>query len=94
VPVAFCPRLTYSAATADAAAADEVAAAPASPAAALDIRIGRVAKCERHPDADSLFVEEVDVGESEMRTIVSGLVQFVPLEEMQVSMPRGRILDP
>ncbi|KIY93274.1 hypothetical protein MNEG_14688 [Monoraphidium neglectum] len=72
-----------AAATADAAAADEVAAAPASPAAALDIRIGRVAKCERHPDADSLFVEEVDVGESEMRTIVSGLVQFVPLEEMQ-----------
>jgi tRNA-binding EMAP/Myf-like protein len=30
-----------------------------------------------------LYVEEVNVGEPEPRTIVSGLVQFVPLEEMQ-----------
>lgn len=28
-------------------------------------------------------VSQVDVGEAEPRTIVSGLVQFVPLEEMQ-----------
>ena len=28
-------------------------------------------------------MEEVNVGEAEPRTIVSGLVQFVPLEEMQ-----------
>ena len=32
----------------------------------------------------SLYVEQVDVGEDEPRTIISGLVQFVPLEEMQV----------
>jgi len=32
----------------------------------------------------SLYVEDIDVGEPEHRTIVSGLVQFVPLEEMQV----------
>ena len=31
----------------------------------------------------SLYVEQVDVGEEEPRTIISGLVQFVPLEEMQ-----------
>jgi aminoacyl tRNA synthase complex-interacting multifunctional protein 1 len=29
-------------------------------------------------------VEEVDVGEAEPRTIVSGLVNFVPVEQMQV----------
>jgi tRNA-binding EMAP/Myf-like protein len=29
-------------------------------------------------------VEQIDVGEAEPRTIVSGLVQFVPLEAMQV----------
>lgn len=37
----------------------------------------------KHPDADSLYVEEVDVGEGKTRTIVSGLVKHVPIEEMQ-----------
>jgi Putative tRNA binding domain len=31
----------------------------------------------------SLYVESIDVGEPEPRTIVSGLVKYVPLEEMQ-----------
>lgn len=30
------------------------------------------------PSADSLYVEKIDVGEAEPRTVVSGLVQFVP----------------
>ncbi|KAF3774639.1 Tyrosine--tRNA ligase [Nymphaea thermarum] len=51
---------------------------------ALDIRVGRIIKAWRHPEADSLYVEEVDVGEPEPRTICSGLVGFVPLEELQV----------
>lgn len=33
----------------------------------------------------SLYIEQVDVGEEEPRTIISGLVQFVPVESMQVS---------
>lgn len=37
---------------------------------------------KKHPDADSLYVEEVDVGEGKTRTIVSGLVKHVPIEEM------------
>lgn len=37
----------------------------------------------QHPDADSLYVEKVDVGEAEPRTVVSGLVQFVPKEDLQ-----------
>merc|ERR1711976_896564 len=49
----------------------------------MDIRVGLVTKAEKHPEADSLYVEEVDVGEGEPRTIISGLVNFVPLEEMQ-----------
>lgn len=32
----------------------------------------------------SLYVEKIDVGEAEPRTIVSGLVKYVPLEQMQV----------
>jgi tRNA-binding EMAP/Myf-like protein len=76
--------------TADPAAPAAAAAAAASPVTGLDIRIGRITKVEKHPDADSLYVEEVDVGEPEPRTIVSGLVQFVPLEEMQVGARRMR----
>ena len=32
---------------------------------------------------EALYVETIDLGESEPRTIVSGLVNFVPIEEMQ-----------
>lgn len=34
----------------------------------------------------SLYVEKVDVGEESPRTIISGLVKYVPLESMQASM--------
>lgn len=72
-----------------------VAPMPLAPAAAaagalpdvsrMDIRVGRIVSCEPHPDADSLYVEQIDVGEAEgPRTIVSGLVKYVPLEQMQV----------
>lgn len=57
------------------AAAASQPAAEASPVTAMDIRIGRITSVEKHPDADSLYVEQVDVGEPEPRTIVSGLVQ-------------------
>ncbi|XP_077212936.1 methionine-tRNA ligase, putative / methionyl-tRNA synthetase, putative / MetRS [Tasmannia lanceolata] len=49
----------------------------------LDIRVGLITKVRKHPDADSLYVEEIDVGEPSPRTVVSGLVKYVPLEEMQ-----------
>lgn len=49
----------------------------------LDLRIGRIIHCEKHPDADALYVEKIDVGESEPRTVVSGLVRHVPLGQMQ-----------
>ncbi|KAB2067292.1 hypothetical protein ERO13_A09G206100v2 [Gossypium hirsutum] len=49
----------------------------------LDIRVGKIIKAQKHPDADSLYVEEIDVGEAQPRTVVSGLVKYIPLEEMQ-----------
>lgn len=49
----------------------------------LDIRVGLITKVQKHPDADSLYVEEIDVGEGQNRTVVSGLVKHIPLEEMQ-----------
>lgn len=49
----------------------------------LDLRIGRILTAKKHPDAESLYIEEIDVGENKPRTVVSGLVKYVPLEEMQ-----------
>lgn len=36
-----------------------------------------------HADVNSNLSHQVDVGENKMRTVVSGLVRFVPVEEMQ-----------
>lgn len=49
----------------------------------LDLRVGKIVHVERHPDADSLYLEKIDCGEAQPRTVVSGLVKFVPIEQMQ-----------
>ncbi|XP_034269112.1 tyrosine--tRNA ligase, cytoplasmic [Pantherophis guttatus] len=49
----------------------------------VDLRVGKVLSVEKHPDADALYVEKIDLGEAEPRTVVSGLVAFVPKEELQ-----------
>ncbi|KAG4073847.1 hypothetical protein HA402_014052 [Bradysia odoriphaga] len=49
----------------------------------LDFRVGKIVEVSRHPDAESLYLEKIDCGEPQLRTVVSGLVKFVPLEEMQ-----------
>ncbi|XP_006618398.1 tyrosine--tRNA ligase, cytoplasmic isoform X4 [Apis dorsata] len=52
--------------------------------ARLDIRIGKIIEVSKHSDADSLYVEKIDLGEATgPRTIVSGLVNYVPLEQMK-----------
>lgn len=35
----------------------------------LDIRVGQIVKVGRHPDADSLYVEEIDIGEEQPRQV-------------------------
>lgn len=49
----------------------------------LDMRVGKIVEVDRHPDADALYLEKIDVGEANTRTIVSGLVKHVPIEEMR-----------
>ncbi|KAK9808921.1 hypothetical protein WJX72_006429 [[Myrmecia] bisecta] len=49
----------------------------------LDIRVGQIVKVEQHPNADALYVEDIDLGEDKPRQVVSGLVKFVPKEQMQ-----------
>ncbi|AMD21306.1 HER027Wp [Eremothecium sinecaudum] len=50
----------------------------------VDFRVGFIQKAIKHPDADSLYVSTIDVGEAEgPRTVCSGLVKHYPLEAMQ-----------
>ena len=46
------------------------------------MRVGHIVSVKKHPDADSLYVEEVDLGEETNRTVVSGLVNHVPIEQV------------
>ncbi|KPV75462.1 uncharacterized protein RHOBADRAFT_53436 [Rhodotorula graminis WP1] len=52
----------------------------------VDLRVGKIVEVSVHPDADSLYVEKIDVGEAEPRTILSGLVKYKTLEQMQGAM--------
>ena len=49
----------------------------------LDIAIGKIVDCKKHPDADSLYVSQIDLGEKEPRQVVSGLVKFMTLDQMK-----------
>lgn len=49
----------------------------------LDIRVGKIVEVSKHPDADTLYVEKIDLGEAVPRTIVSGLAKYVPIEQMK-----------
>ncbi|ESO03614.1 hypothetical protein HELRODRAFT_191890 [Helobdella robusta] len=49
----------------------------------LNMKIGKIVSVSKHPDADTLYVEQVDLGEGKNRTVVSGLVKHVPIEELQ-----------
>lgn len=49
----------------------------------VEFRVGKIVECQKHPEADALYVEKIDLGEPNgPRTIVSGLVKFVPLDQM------------
>ena len=53
------------------------------PITALDIRVGKITKVYEHPDADKLYVEEIDVGEDEPRTVASGLKPYLKQEDIE-----------
>ena len=48
----------------------------------LNIRVGKIVSVEKHPNADALYVEKIDLGEGEPRQVVSGLVKFKTEEQM------------
>ncbi len=49
--------------------------------AKMELKVGTVVACEKHPKADRLLVEQIDLG-GETRQIVSGIAKFFTPEEM------------
>ena len=47
----------------------------------IDLRVGEVVSCEKHPKADKLLVLQVRIGD-ETRQIVSGVAKYYRPEEM------------
>ncbi|KAK5848076.1 hypothetical protein PBY51_005726 [Eleginops maclovinus] len=58
-------------------------AEPRVDASRLDLRVGRILSVRRHPLAETMSVQEVDVGENAPRTVVSKLGATTNLEELQ-----------
>ena len=53
----------------------------------LEIRVGRILSAVKHPSADGLYIEKIDLGEaSGPRQIVSGLVKHYSLSELDQRM--------
>jgi methionyl-tRNA synthetase len=48
----------------------------------VDLRVAKIVDIKRHPDAEKLYIETVDLG-TEQRTIVSGLVPHYTEEELK-----------
>ena len=48
----------------------------------IDIRVGHVVSVEPHPTSDKLYVEMIDLGESEPRQVLSGLAEKMPKEAL------------
>jgi methionyl-tRNA synthetase len=65
---------------------DKQAAAPKAPeerfTATIELRAARIIEIEQHPEADKLYIEKLDDGTEEGRTIVSGLVPHYRPEEL------------
>ncbi|CAM8961347.1 unnamed protein product [Rhodiola kirilowii] len=48
----------------------------------LNIQVGLIRKAWKHPSADSLLVEEIDVGDAKARQVVSGLAKFCSPDDL------------
>lgn len=48
----------------------------------IELTVGEIKSVNPHPEADRLYVEEIDCGEDKVRTIVSGLVKYCTPEDL------------
>uniref|UniRef100_A0A4W4G7B1 Tyrosine--tRNA ligase n=1 Tax=Electrophorus electricus TaxID=8005 RepID=A0A4W4G7B1_ELEEL len=66
----------------------------------LDLRVGKIVSVQKHPDADSLYLEKIDIGEEQPRTSQAMLLcasvegeprQVEPLDPPEGSAPGDRV---
>ena len=48
----------------------------------VDMRIGKILSVKQHPDADALYIEEIDVGEEKPRQVLHWRMRLNVLEEV------------
>lgn len=48
----------------------------------IDFRVAKIVEVKKHPEAEKLYIEKLDLGKGEERTIVSGLVPYYKEEEL------------
>ncbi|MCL2705472.1 MAG: methionine--tRNA ligase [Spirochaetaceae bacterium] len=48
----------------------------------VDLRVAKIKEIKRHPEAEKLYIEIIDLGNGEERQIVSGLVPYYKEEEL------------
>ena len=64
--------------------ADETSASPPEDVLGMSLVVGRVLSVRKHPDADKLYIEEVDCAEEDgPRTICSGLVPYLSASDIE-----------
>ena len=47
----------------------------------IDIRVGKILSAKVHPNAESLYIEDIDLGDRTVQ-VVSGLAKYYPVEEL------------
>ena len=47
----------------------------------LDLVVGKIMECKKHPNADKLLISQVDIG-SEVRQVISGIAKYYKPEEL------------
>eukprot|EP00727_Mastigamoeba_balamuthi_P012409 m51a1_g7791 putative tyrosine--trna cytoplasmic (574) ;mRNA; r:9660-12673 len=65
-----------------AAAAAKAAAAKPLDISRASIVVGEIVEAEKHPDADKLYVEKVNLGDRTIQ-VVSGLAAYIPIDQLR-----------
>ena len=50
--------------------------------AKVELTVGKIVHCEKHPNADRLLVSKIDLGNGDVRTIVSGIASCYKPEDL------------
>jgi tRNA-binding EMAP/Myf-like protein len=49
----------------------------------MDMRVGKIVEIHKNPNKDHLYNEKIDIGNGEVRSIASGLVNLIPIDQME-----------